>query len=231
MIGGVKALAARNRARGRFQGTCRASTGYFSQDSRRSPMAAGNGGQQRQNQQSSTTGGGAGAGPEPWDAIKDDVSEIAGAAVDQGRQFLHSARDQATGYMDQRKDAVAQSIADFGQSLRDACAQFDDRPNIKTVVDNAADGIDQLAESIRARSFNELFDEAEHLIRRRPGTVAIATMVAGFLVARFIKASAENIREEQQQRRRAASKRPGGQVRQDQRARAPVSPGSSYAGA
>jgi hypothetical protein len=194
-------------------------------------MGAGNGGQERQNQPSSTPQAGAGAGPEPWDGIKEDVSEMAGAAVDQGRQFLHSAREQATGYMDQRKDAVAQSIADFGQSLRDACAQFDDRPNIKTVVDSAADGIDQLAESIRARSFNELFDEAEDLIRRRPGTVAAATMVAGFLVARFIKASAENIREEQEQRRRAASRRPGGQARHGQRTRAQASPGSSYAGA
>jgi hypothetical protein len=196
-------------------------------------MAAGKGGQQRQNQQSSTprTGGGPGDGPEPWEGIKDDVSEMAGAAVEQGREFLDSAREQATGYMDQRKDAVAQSIADLGQSLRDACAQFDDRPNIKTVVDSAADGIDQLADSIRARSFNELFDQAEYLIRRRPGTVAAATMVAGFLVARFIKASAESIREAEQQRRSTASKRSRGQGRQGQRARAQASPGSSYAGA
>jgi ABC-type transporter Mla subunit MlaD len=195
-------------------------------------MAVGNGGQQRSNQQASTSSTGGAAVPQSWDGIKDDVSEIAGAAVDQGREFLSSAREQATGYMDQRKDAVAQSIADFGQSLREACAQFDDRPNIKTMVDNAAQGIDQLADSIRGRSFNELFDEAEYLIRRRPGAVAAATMMAGFLVARFIKSSAESIREVEQQRRRSASKRsPGGQGQQGRRARAQASPGSSYAGA
>jgi hypothetical protein len=191
-------------------------------------MAMGNGGQQRPNQQASAPSAPGAGVPQSWDAIQDDVSGIAGAAVDQGREFLSSARDQATGYMDQRKDAVAQSIADFGQSLREACAQFDDRPNIKSVVDSAAQGIDQLAESIRARSFNELFDEAEYLIRRRPGAVAAGTMMAGFLVARFIKASAENIREEQQQRRRGASKQPAGGGR---RGRAQASPSSSYAGA
>jgi hypothetical protein len=190
-------------------------------------MAVGNGGQQRPNQQASAPSAASGGVPQSWDAIKDDVSGIAGAAADQGREFLSSARDQATGYMDQRKDAIAQSIADFGHSLREACGQFDDRPNIKTLVDNAAQGIDQLADSIRARSLNELFDEAEYLIRRRPGAVAAATMMAGFLVARFIKASAENIRDEQQ-RRRTASKRSRGQ---GQRARAQASPGSAYAGA
>jgi hypothetical protein len=45
------------------------------------------------------------------------------------------------------------------------------------------------------------------------------------LVARFIKASGENIRAEEARRRRTASKRPRGQGQ----TRAQASPGSSYA--
>src|SRR5918995_6240164 len=138
----------------------------------------GDGGQQRPTQQSQR--GGTDAAPEDWNAIREDVSEMAGAAVEHGRQFFDSAREQATTFVDKRKDDAAQSVADIAQSLRDACAQFEDRPNIRTFVDSAADGLDQFADSIRARSFNELFDNVETMVRQRPATVAAATMVAGF---------------------------------------------------
>jgi hypothetical protein len=65
-----------------------------------------------------------------WDALKDDVGEIAGAAMARGRHFLDSARDQATSYVDRRKDDVAQSVTDFASSLRESTTSFDDRPNI-----------------------------------------------------------------------------------------------------
>jgi ElaB/YqjD/DUF883 family membrane-anchored ribosome-binding protein len=195
-------------------------------------MAGRNGGQQRANQQGSAQGRERG-GPQDWGAIKDDVGEMAGTAVEKGRQLLDStldsAREQATSYVDQRKDEVAQTISDFARSLRDACKEFDDRPNIRGLVDSAADGIDDFAESMRARSFNEIFDHAESMIRQRPGTVAAATVAIGFLVARFIKASGENIRAQEAGRRRTASKRPRGQGQQPQTTRAQASPGSSYA--
>ena len=194
-----------------------------------------NGGQQRQNPTSTQ---GAGAGPEDWSTLKDEVGGIAGAAMERGRTLLgstlDSAKDQATSYVDQRKDEAAQVVADLATSLRDACREFDDRPNIRGFVDSAAGGLEQLADSIRERSFNEIFELGEDLVRRRPGSVAIATMFAGFLAARFIKSSAENIREAEAQRRRGAGPaRASGQGQGrgpgQQRARAQSSPGSTYA--
>jgi hypothetical protein len=189
-------------------------------------MAAGsdNRGQQSAQQGSS----GAGAAP-AWGDLKSGVSDVAGAAMERGRDFLDSARDQATGYMDKRKDDFAQSVADLGQSLRDACRQFEDRPNIRSFVDNAAGGLDEFADSIRAKSFNEIFEQAEDLIRARPGVVVAATAAMGFMMARFIKASAETIRHDRQERRRTASKARQGGSAQAGRPRAQASPGSSYA--
>jgi ABC-type transporter Mla subunit MlaD len=182
-------------------------------------------GPQRQGQEPSSREPGAEGGPAPeWDAIKDDVSQIAGAAVEQGRQFIDSAKEQAAGYVDQRKDEVAQSVQGLAQSLRDACKQFDDRPNIRAFTDSAADGLEQFAENIRSRSFNELFEEVEDVVRRRPGAIAASAMAAGFLLARFIKSSAEGIREAEFQRRRSEAAGRG------QRQRAQSSPGSRYAG-
>lgn len=143
-------------------------------------------------QQSGTSQGGAGgqSGPE-WDDLKEDVGEMAGAAMDQGRHFLDSAREQATGYVDQRKDALAQSVVELANTLRQSGSAFEDRPAIRAVVEGAAGSLEQLTETIRSRSFGDIFGDVEGMVRRRPAAAAVATMAAGFLLARFVKASAE----------------------------------------
>jgi hypothetical protein len=150
-----------------------------------------------------------------WDALKGDVGEIADAAVARGRHFLDTARDQATSYVDRRKDDVAQSVTDFAGSLRESTRSFEDRPNIQAFVDGAAEGLDQLAETIRGRSFAEIFNEVEDVVRRRPAVVGAVTLTAGFMLARFIKASAEGMRQSQGMQQRAGGQMAGG--RQGQR--------------
>lgn len=133
---------------------------------------------------------------EDWDALRGDVGDIAGAAVEQGRHFLDTAREQATDYADRRKSDVAQSVADFATSLRESTRTFDERPNIQAVVDSAAEGLESLADSIRDRSFSEIFNDFEDIARQRPATVAAVSVAIGFLAARFIKSTAEDLREE-----------------------------------
>ncbi len=171
-------------------------------------------GQQNSNRQQDT-------GNEDWDALKGDVGDIAGAAVERSRYFIDSAREQATDYVDRRKDDVAQSVADFATSLREATHSFDERPNIRAVVDTAAEGLEQLADSIRDRSFADFFNDFENVVRRRPATVAAVTVAVGFLTARFIKSTAEDMRHD----RMNANMAQGGQgrARQGQRSRAKAS--------
>jgi hypothetical protein len=133
-------------------------------------------------------------GNEDWDALKDDVGDIAGVAVERSRYFIDSAREQATDYAGRRKDDVAQSVADFATSLRESTRSFDERPNIRAVVDTAAEGLEQLADSIRERTFADIFNEFEDVVRRRPATVAAVSVAVGFLAARFIKSTAEDLR-------------------------------------
>ena len=135
-------------------------------------------------------------GAEDWDALRGDVSEMAGAAVERGRFFIDSAREQATDYVDRRKSDVAQSVADFATTLRESTRSFDERPNIRAVVDSAAEGLEQLADSIRERSFSDIFNDFEDVIRRRPATVAAVSVAIGFLTARFVKSTAEDLRQE-----------------------------------
>ncbi|WP_194164554.1 hypothetical protein [Microvirga thermotolerans] len=133
---------------------------------------------------------------ENWDALKSDVGEIADAAMEQGWHFIDAAREQATDYAARRKDDVAQSVADFANSLRESTRSFEDRPNIQAVVDSAAEGLEHLADTIRERTFADIFNDMENVARRRPATVAAVSMAIGFLAARFIKSTAEDLREE-----------------------------------
>ncbi len=121
------------------------------------------------------------------------ASDIAGTAVDQGRNLLESAKGQATSFVGDKKSGAAQSIADLASSLRGSGESFEDRPGIQAFVGSAADGLDQLAGSIRDRSFAEIYADIESFSRRQPVTVAAGAVLAGFLLARFIKSSAEEL--------------------------------------
>lgn len=125
--------------------------------------------------------------------IKGVATDIAGAAAEQGRQFLASARSQATGFADDRKNDAAQSIADLASSLRQSGQTFGDRPNIQSFVGSAAEGLEQLADGIRQRSFAEIYADVETFARARPVAVGVATVAAGFLLARFIKSSSQEL--------------------------------------
>jgi hypothetical protein len=139
----------------------------------------------------------AGTGTDDWGALREDVGGIAEAAVSQGRHFIESAKDHATDYAVKRKADVAQSVADLATSLRDSTRTFEERPNIQAVVDSAAEGLEHLAGTIRDRSFTEIFSDVEDVVRRRPATFGIAALAVGFVAARFIKSTSEDIRDNQ----------------------------------
>jgi len=134
---------------------------------------------------------------EDWDTLRSDVGDMAGAAVERGRHFIDAARDQASDYAERRKDDIAQSVADFATSLRESTNSFEERPNIRAVVDSAAEGLETLAGTIRDRSFADIFNDFEDMARRRPATVAAVSAAIGFLAARFIKSTAEDLRQDQ----------------------------------
>ena len=148
-------------------------------------------------------------GTDDWGALRSDVGSIAEAAVSQGRQFIDAAKDQATDYADKRKADVAQSVADLATSLRESTSSFDERPNIQAVVDSAAEGLEQLADSIRQQSFSEIFSEVENVVRRRPIAFGVASLALGFIAARFIKSTSEDLRHEQEAQQDSPRRRPG----------------------
>ena len=151
-------------------------------------MATGH--ENRDNPQPATMQGAAGGqSGADWDSLKNEVGDAAGAAMEQGRHLLDSAREQATGFVDQRKNDIAETVVGFANQLRDSGGSLGERPQIRAVVDRAVGGLEQLADTIRDRSVADMVGDVEDLMRRRPAVAAVATMAAGFLLARFVKAS------------------------------------------
>lgn len=151
--------------------------------------------------------------PQIWDALKDDVGGLADVALQQGRQIVDTARDQATTFADERKGFAAQAVSDIAATLRDSSKSLEQQPNLHGFVATAADGLDQLADTIRSRSFGEIYTDVEDVIRKRPVLTATAALVAGFIAARFIKSSGEELAAKEM-RRRAESDLRGGSGRQ-----------------
>lgn len=125
--------------------------------------------------------------------LKNSAGDMKNAAVEQGRQIYESAKEQATGFVDQRKNDAAQSVADLASSLRETGKSFGERPNIQAFVGSAADGLEQLATGLKDRSFTDIYADVEAYARRSPATVGAVAVVAGFMLARFIKSSAEGM--------------------------------------
>lgn len=142
-----------------------------------------------------TVGGPHASAPSDHPDLKDlrhDLEDTADEALARGRSFAAAALSHAQSLAEERKADAARSVAGIAHSLRNSGRSFDDHPNVKAFFESAADGLEDLAGTIEARSFAEFLDDAEAYARRAPATVAVATFAAGFLLARFVKASGSN---------------------------------------
>lgn len=95
-------------------------------------------------------------------------------------------REQTQGYVEKRKADAARVVSDVADAIRGGGAGFDGYPQVKAFFDQAALGVDELAEDIVRRSFGELYDEVRAAVRRRPAVAAAAAALAGFALFRIV---------------------------------------------
>ncbi|ACL62288.1 hypothetical protein [Methylobacterium nodulans] len=163
-----------------------------------------------QNGQHQTQRAGASADhPADWTELREDVRQLGDVAMERGYSLVEAAREQVTGYVGRRKEDAAQSVAELAHALRQSGDGLERQPNVKAFFDSAAEGLEHLSDSIRARSFEEFYSDVEAVARRRPAAVAIASFVTGFLAARFIKSSAHPPHAIPKRDASSAERRPG----------------------
>ena len=63
------------------------------------------------------------SGAADLDGLKDDVSQLTDAAVERGHGLLRSASEQATSFLDGRKNDAADSMSEAAKMLRSSAQQ------------------------------------------------------------------------------------------------------------
>jgi hypothetical protein len=129
-------------------------------------------------------------------SVSSRLGQAAEQARDQATRLVGDARERAFSYADQQKSAAADKIGGVASVLLKTAEELrgQEQEPIADYVERAASTVEELADSIRSRDIPSMIDEVEEFARRNPGLFLGASMLAGFLLVRFLRASAERER-------------------------------------
>ena len=120
------------------------------------------------------------------DELKEQTKQAAAdAAAD--------AKQQARSFAEERKDEAADRVDGVANALRNAAGSLDDQDQTAMAgyARQAASGLEQVSNAISNRSLDDLVETVEDFARRQPVAFLGGAALAGFVMARFAKSSAE----------------------------------------
>ena len=127
---------------------------------------------------------------------KDEARNLMAEAKRETASLASQARDQVQGLVAQRKDEMANRLGSLAGVLHDAGRRLDeeDGGGFGRYAHRAAEQVDRLSTYLRDRDLDSFVHDTETLARRRPELFLGGTFLAGVLLARFLKASADRRR-------------------------------------
>jgi hypothetical protein len=106
--------------------------------------------------------------------------------------FAQRLKEDGRETLEQRKRSAADRVDGIAQALERTGAQFsENEPTLAELATRLSSTVGNLATRLREGSVDELVDDARAFARRNPGVFIAAGVVAGFVLARFVKASAQ----------------------------------------
>jgi hypothetical protein len=137
------------------------------------------------------------AGAEMKERAGDAFRASTDAARNKFKEAADAAKGVAAGAADELQDKAreqqrtgADFIGRFAGNIRDAARAFEgDAPFAARGINTAAEYVEDAAEKIRNGSFRDLIDDATDFAKRQPAAFLGLSVLAGFAVVRFLKAS------------------------------------------
>ena len=137
------------------------------------------------------------AGAEIKQRAGDALRSSTDTAREKFREAADAAKGAAAGAADGLQDQAREqqrSGADFvgklAGNIREAARAFEnDVPFAARGINSAADYVDEAADKIRNGSFRDIVDGATDFAKRQPAAFLGLSVLAGFAVVRFLKAS------------------------------------------
>jgi ElaB/YqjD/DUF883 family membrane-anchored ribosome-binding protein len=117
-----------------------------------------------------------------------------GGVTDQVRGQIYNLRDQAGGkvreYADTGKTRATDLLEELSRVVADTADSIDERlgNNYGEYARKAGDSISGLADSLRGKDVDELYDNVRSAVRKSPGVAIGIAAVVGFTLVRLVKA-------------------------------------------
>ncbi len=121
-----------------------------------------------------------------------DPSPSAEEMRQQGEEAIATARERATAFAEEQKEAGAQQVDSFARAVGRAAEELEgSSPELAGYARSAASSVGDLSQSLRERSIGDLFEDANRYARREPVIFLGAAVATGFALSRFLSSSAE----------------------------------------
>lgn len=112
--------------------------------------------------------------------VKEKIGEMAEPLKDKAEQIAQDQKEASTGHMRTLATAVHGAARELENGM----------PKIANVVHDVGDRIERTADDLRSHSMDELFEGFDRYARQQPAIVFGGALMAGFVLTRFLKSSA-----------------------------------------
>lgn len=152
-------------------------------------------------------------GPGPGDGH--DLGGTVAAAKDKMGQVASDLaapiRDRMQGLADEQKRAGAEQASHVARAIHSAASELErESPQAARYVHEAASGLEQMAAQLRDRDVNELIGSVSRFARQQPLAFFGGSVLAGFVLSRFLKSSGGVSAQPQQPQQPQQSSQPAG---------------------
>jgi hypothetical protein len=121
------------------------------------------------------------------------MAQAAGqVARDQAGAAWQGAKESARSTLSEQQRSAAGGIGDFAGALRKAADELEQggkQAGAARYAKVAADGLEQVAGTLRSKDLDSMVHEVESFARKQPAMFFGAAIAAGFLAMRFMKSS------------------------------------------
>ncbi len=124
-------------------------------------------------------------------SLRDQAAQTTNEAKGAAASIAEQARSRLTEIVDQQKEAGADRIAGVAKAAQSAAGDLErTNPQMARLVRAAAENVDRLADDVRSRDLGDVLATLTQFGREQPVAFFGGAVVAGFILARFLKSDA-----------------------------------------
>lgn len=123
---------------------------------------------------------------------KEQAKSLASDAKEQAKDMANQARDHVQTLVGEQKDQAAERLQSLAGALREAGRKLNEGEqagDFGQYADRAAQQVERLSAYLRDSELRDFVRDTENFARRRPEVFLGGTLIAGLMLARFLKAS------------------------------------------